>query len=619
MIKRKSYINKLNESYYLIEDLISDYNKNYSDIPKEDFNKIIALDADSYLNQDTSKEPFKVGQLAGGNGILIKSYRKGDTSWLNDSEKCNEILKASKIFYKNRKQMPIKNPSQFESIDQFLDMVLNGAAVKGVERAKETEEERALAKIEKLRLSQFPSIPSNIFLKLIELDEDSDIKKGVVSGLVKTFLVPFYLKMIKSVNIDIKEEEKFLFSNPLKIKKLLYEVSEKSMDEIKKIINEYNSFIILYSILFSTIKNSIYLDNLEKICIKGKDYEYLGSTDDYDLVISKSLNACRIANRANFIYNENIPFGEWCYTTSSINDWCTGNQLNSFNRYGGLYINIIWRRYKDKPDGISHQITLYPDGNIQEVCAGQNKREYGYKFDWENVEGEIRNHNITSFNELENKANFLSVYLADLINIFKNNIQLVYALKNYASNQKSFSNNLLLNFIFGEVDKLMLKDKEKINLESYIYSKETIDEAEERKKEILELIIPEGITSIPQGRFEKWVNLINIKFPTSLKEIGPRAFANCISLKKLNLNEGLETIAMGAFSGCSNLSGSIALPFSISRIEPFAFEGHNKKGLSFTLPTAFFNPELNKKLLVPIEPEDEKNWWFQKGRFKERM
>lgn len=626
---------------YIVEDLESEYTKNYSDIPNEDFNKIIRLDVDSYPNQDNTKSPFKVGQLAGGNGLLIKTYRKGDTSWLRDSKKCDDILNATSIFYKNRKSMPIKNPSQFESIEQFLDMVLNGTEVKAVETPRESEEEKSLNKIEKLRLSQFPSIPSEKFLNLIEADDESDVKKGIVSNNIKTFLAPFYIKMSKSGNVNLIEEEKFLNENKLKIKKLIYVLDSMKEEERKELINSTDSLIELCSIILTAYiqGNSYYIQNLKSVCTEGIDYDYLASTAEYDLVISKSEKACNLADRPQLLYDGSIPFDDWVLLTTdygnkpghkrlTINSWCTGwypegYGSNYFKSYGGIYINIIWRKYSENPNGMSHQIALSKDGSLREVCSGRNYMEQGYSNAWTDAEGEISRGDITTTDDLEKIAARKSNSFSDLIRIFKTNRELVSALKKYSNSLPRLHNNILFNFLFEREGYL---ERSHVNLETtnnifeqYTYDLNTIEEAKKNKDFVLELIIPEGITSIPQGEFEKWTNLISIKFPKSLKKIGARAFANCISLKKLNLNEGLQVISMGAFSGCSNLSGSIALPFSIEKIEPFAFEGHNKKGLSFTLPTAFFNPELNKKLYVPTEPEGEKNWWFQKGRFKERM
>lgn len=57
----------------------------------------------------------------------------------------------------------------------------------------------------------------------------------------------------------------------------------------------------------------------------------------------------------------------------------------------------------------------------------------------------------------------------------------------------------------------------------------------------------------------------------TLKNIGHRVFVDDINLKKVVLNEGLETIDAQAFAWCLSL-GNISLPFSLERLNENAFE-----------------------------------------------
>ena len=59
--------------------------------------------------------------------------------------------------------------------------------------------------------------------------------------------------------------------------------------------------------------------------------------------------------------------------------------------------------------------------------------------------------------------------------------------------------------------------------------------------------VPEGVTHIAYGAFAG-ATLCEVTLPASLREIGPYAFADCVQLKSLNLNAGLERIGSGAFS-----------------------------------------------------------------------
>ncbi|MFW5780412.1 MAG: leucine-rich repeat domain-containing protein, partial [Bacillota bacterium] len=67
-----------------------------------------------------------------------------------------------------------------------------------------------------------------------------------------------------------------------------------------------------------------------------------------------------------------------------------------------------------------------------------------------------------------------------------------------------------------------------------------------------------------------------VTIPTSVREIGTRAFSGCSSLNNLNILRGslIETIGEYAFEGCSSLT-TIALPLSASDIEEGILSGCN--------------------------------------------
>ena len=58
--------------------------------------------------------------------------------------------------------------------------------------------------------------------------------------------------------------------------------------------------------------------------------------------------------------------------------------------------------------------------------------------------------------------------------------------------------------------------------------------------------------------------------PSSVREIGDDAFADCSQLKTVVLSEGLRTIGYGAFRNCSSLK-KITLPESLEKIDDYAF------------------------------------------------
>ena len=91
-------------------------------------------------------------------------------------------------------------------------------------------------------------------------------------------------------------------------------------------------------------------------------------------------------------------------------------------------------------------------------------------------------------------------------------------------------------------------------------------------KEIIDVIVPDGISIIDVSAFEGCTKLTNISLPNSLVRIGGSAFRNCSELNSIVFNKGLETIDYSAFCGCINLSDLI-IPNGVTYIGDSAFFG----------------------------------------------
>ncbi len=68
-----------------------------------------------------------------------------------------------------------------------------------------------------------------------------------------------------------------------------------------------------------------------------------------------------------------------------------------------------------------------------------------------------------------------------------------------------------------------------------------------------ELVIPEGVTSIPQAAFKYFSNVTKIKLPSTMTEIANNNFYGHTYLKKLTLPSTITSVGAYAFSGCTNL------------------------------------------------------------------
>jgi len=111
------------------------------------------------------------------------------------------------------------------------------------------------------------------------------------------------------------------------------------------------------------------------------------------------------------------------------------------------------------------------------------------------------------------------------------------------------------------------------NLKSVLIpgSVETIDDyAFNECTSLKEIIIPDSVNYLGEGIFSGCTSLKKITIPNSVTEIGWRAFEGCTSLFNVTLPEGIKDIFNGTFSNCKSLK-SIQIPDSVTFIDQSAF------------------------------------------------
>lgn len=91
---------------------------------------------------------------------------------------------------------------------------------------------------------------------------------------------------------------------------------------------------------------------------------------------------------------------------------------------------------------------------------------------------------------------------------------------------------------------------------------------------IRSLIVENGAETISIGAFEGCSALEEIRLPATVKSIGDRAFSGCASVKEIDLPKDLTNIGAEAFSGSALTR--IEIPGKVLYISPRAFSGCNK-------------------------------------------
>ena len=87
---------------------------------------------------------------------------------------------------------------------------------------------------------------------------------------------------------------------------------------------------------------------------------------------------------------------------------------------------------------------------------------------------------------------------------------------------------------------------------------------------IKKVMIEEGVQSIGYSAFSGCIGLTSVTIPAGVTKIDRYAFSDCRNLKSVTISSGLTTIGENAFNGCSSLT-SIILPDSVETIGAQAF------------------------------------------------
>ena len=135
------------------------------------------------------------------------------------------------------------------------------------------------------------------------------------------------------------------------------------------------------------------------------------------------------------------------------------------------------------------------------------------------------------------------------------------------------------------------------------------------KEDITEYAIPEGVTSIEMNAFSGCSSLASINIPSSVTSIGSYAFSRCSSLTNITIPEGVTSIGDAAFWGCSSIS-SITIPSSVTSIGSWTFLGCSSLE-SIIIPervTSIGNNAIDKTTLIYAKANTEAHRYAERNQ-----
>ena len=94
----------------------------------------------------------------------------------------------------------------------------------------------------------------------------------------------------------------------------------------------------------------------------------------------------------------------------------------------------------------------------------------------------------------------------------------------------------------------------------------------DKKTEIRNLVIPNGVTTIKDNAFSSCTRLTSVRIPDSVKSIGNGAFSGCTGLTSVTIPNSVTSIGSLAFEGCSGLK-SVTIGNSVTSIGLAVFLG----------------------------------------------
>ena len=103
------------------------------------------------------------------------------------------------------------------------------------------------------------------------------------------------------------------------------------------------------------------------------------------------------------------------------------------------------------------------------------------------------------------------------------------------------------------------------------------------------LTIPSSVTEIGGRAFDGCSGLTSLTLPSGVTSIGGYAFWGCSGLTSLTIPSGVTSIGKWAFYGCSGLTSIYVYPENLPELGPGIFDGCDAKNCTVYVPTGTYD------------------------------
>jgi hypothetical protein len=102
-----------------------------------------------------------------------------------------------------------------------------------------------------------------------------------------------------------------------------------------------------------------------------------------------------------------------------------------------------------------------------------------------------------------------------------------------------------------------------------------------------DVVIPEGVTSLPNSLFQNCKGISSVTIPSSVTSIGESVFQGCTGLTSIEIPGSVTRIGSSAFYGCTGLIAIYLNSLVPPTIDYFAFDGLDKSQCTLYVPEGF--------------------------------